>query len=259
MGQTRSRMVVWLLLASSAVAQQRLSGVTVPGSWSFDVASIRAGAPERRTRVLRHPDDTEYVAQNVSLSTMVQYAFGVTEARVIGLPPQLETARFDVQAKGDVETDARWRRLNPDQQRVAKQTMMQGLLADRCKLAYHWETRELPVYVLVAAKGGAKLQQSDEQTVQAWTWREHINVEGGNTLERLAEELTRVAGRPVVNRTGLTGRYTLELEWAADEDGDADVPTLFTAIREQLGLRLEPERAMVEVVVIDHMELPTAN
>ena len=254
-------MAGWLLVAAAMGGQQapRQVGAMPAGQWAFDVASLRPGMPERRSRVFRHPEDTEYVGQNVSLSQMVQVAFGVTDSRVIGLPAAMEGARYDVQAKGDIDTDGRFRRLTPDQQRVAKQEMMQGLLADRCKLTFHWETRDLPVYALVADKRGAKLQSSDEQIVQAWTWRQHINVEGGNTLDRFAEELTRVAGRPVVNRTGLTGHYSLEFEWSADDDDDADTPTLFTAIREQLGLRLESQKAMVDVVVIDHMELPTPN
>ena len=68
-----------------------------------------------------------------------------------------------------------------------------------------------------------------------------------------------MAGRPVLNRTGLTGRYDIELDWSEDDDEGADVPTLFTAIREQLGLRLEATRAAVQVVVVDHIELPSEN
>ena len=246
-----------LLLAAGAAAQQKPAPA---GVWAFDVASIRpSGNPDRRTRQFRHPDDTEFVAQNTTLRALLQFAFGVSETRVIGLPAQLETARFDVQAKGDVETDAQFRKLNPDQARAAKQKMMQALLADRFKLAMHFETRELPVYALVVAHGGAKLQATDEQSTQAWGGRTHIYVEGGDTIGRFAEELTRVAGRPVLNRTGLTGRYDIELDWSEDDDEGADVPTLFTAIREQLGLRLEATRAAVQVVVVDHIELPSEN
>lgn len=231
-----------------------------PTSWTFDVASIRpSGNPERRTRIFRHPEDTEFVGQNVSLSALIQYAFGVSETRVLGLPPQLKAARFDVQAKGDVETDTRFHRLDPEQIRLAKQKMMQALLADRFKLATHTETREMPVYALVVAKGGAKLQPSEEKFGSAWTGWTHINVEGGDSLTRFAEELTRVAGRPVLNRTGLSGHYDIEVEWSDDDDEDSQMPTLFTAIREQLGLTLESQKAPVEVVVVDHIELPSAN
>ena len=208
---------------------------------------------------MRHPDDTELVAQNASLGALLQFAFGVSETRVLGLPAVLASARFDLQAKGDVVTDARFRKLNPDQQREAKQRMLQALLAERCKLAFHVETRELPIFALVVAKGGAKLQASDQKYTSGWGGRTRIEIEGGDTVGRLAEELTRVSGRPVLNRTGLTGSYDIEVEWAADDDEDADVPQLFTAIREQLGLVLEARKAPVDVVVIDHMEMPSEN
>jgi uncharacterized protein (TIGR03435 family) len=207
---------------------------------------------------MRHPDDTEFVAQNASLSALVQFAFGVSETRVIGLPGALASARFDLQAKGDSDTDARFHKLNPDQQREAKQRMMQALLVDRCKLSFHVETRELPVFALVA-KGKPKLQPSDQKFASGWGGRTRIEIEGGDTLTRFAEELTRVSGRPVMNQTGLTGSYDIEIEWAADDDEDADMPTLFTAIREQLGLALEPRKAAVDVVVIDRMEMPSEN
>jgi uncharacterized protein (TIGR03435 family) len=235
--------------------------VTLPGVWEFDVASIRpSGNPDRRTRMMRHPDDTEFVAQNASLSALLQFAYGVSQTRVIGLPSPLDAARFDVQAKGDVETDARFHKLNTEQMRIAKQTMLQALLAERFKLTVHFETRELPVFALVVAKGGAKFSASDQPTATAWGGRGHLDVEGGDTLARFAEELTRVAGRPVINETGLTGRFDIEMDWAADDDDDdIDAPKLLTAIREQLGLALESRKAQVEVVMVDHVEMPSEN
>ena len=236
-------------------------GGTLPDAWEFDVASIRpSGNPGRRTRVMRHPNDAEFVAQNASLHTLLEIAYGVSEPRVIGLPSSLESARFDVQAKGDVETDARFRTLNSGQMRIAKQQMLQALLADRFRLKVHFETRELPVFDLVVARGGPKLLSSDQVNASARGWRNHLDVEGGDTLTRFAEELTRVAGRPVLNQTGLTGRYDMEMDWADDDDDeDVDTPKLLTAIREQFGLALKPDKAQVQVVVVEHMELPSEN
>jgi len=257
-----------LMLAGGAAVAQRqpapadlTRAVSLPGAWEFDVASIRpSGNTDRRTRMMRHPDDTEFVAQNMSLIALLQFAFGVSQTRVIGLPAQLEAARFDVQAKGDVETDARFHKLNTEQMRIAKQKMLQALLAERFKLTVHFETRELPVFALVVARGGSKLSASDQATTTVWGGRTHIDVEGGDTLPRFAEELTRVAGRPVLDQTGLTGRYDIEMDWAADDDDDdIDAPKLLTAIREQLGLTLESRKAPVEVVVVDHMEMPSEN
>lgn len=260
-----------VLAAGAANAQRSLSrvdptghvvrGDAVPGVWEFDVASIRqSGNPDRRQRIFRHPDDMEFGAQNASLSALLQFAFGVSDTRIVGLPASVQAARFDMQAKGDADTDARFRKLTPDQQRTAKQKMMQGLLIDRCKLAFHIETRELPVYALVVARGGPKLNPSQQAETSGWGGRTHIEIEGGDTLSRFVEELTRVSGRPVLNKTGLNGKYDIEMDWAAEDDeDDSDVPGLFTAIREQLGLALESRKAEIEVVVVDHLELPSEN
>ena len=256
-----------LLLSCVAAVAQRSHAptdltqpVALPGVWEFDVASIRpTGVPDRRTRLYRHPEDVGFGGQNVSLQALVQFAYGVSETRVIGLPAQLATARFDLQAKGDAETETKYHKLNPELQRVAKQKMVQAMLAERCGLKVHFETRELPVFALVVAKSGPKLQKSEQVVSSGWGGWTHIEVEGGDTISRFAEELTRVSGRVVLNQTGITGHYDIELEWSNDDDDESDQPTLFTAIREQLGLALEPRKSMVEVVVVDRMELPSAN
>lgn len=243
-----------LLAAGMCAAQQAAE------PWVFDVASIRptlnAG---QRTRLMRHPDDAEFGGQNVPLTALLQFAYGVSASRILGLPARLEAARFDVQAKPDAETDARFRRLASAGQREAKQKMVQALLVERCGLKVHMETRELPVFALVVGRGGVKFGAADAQANAVWAGRTRITVEGGDSMARLAEELSRVSGRPVVDRTGMTGHYDIEFEWAADDDDDEDTPKLFTAIREQLGLQLEPQKAQVEVVVIDRMDLPSEN
>jgi uncharacterized protein (TIGR03435 family) len=151
--------------------------------------------------------------------------------------------------------------------------MEQSLLADRFKLKVHFETREMPVYALVVAKSGAKLnparneelsrvstlgsQQSSEMTAFGVTLGQFV----------VSPLLTGAAGRPVVDQTGLKGAFDFTLKWtpeqlspsAAAKEAGADVPSFFTAIREQLGLQLIPSRAPVEVIVIDHIEQPSAN
>jgi uncharacterized protein (TIGR03435 family) len=247
-----------LMTASAAGIQTAVE--TAPASFVFDVASIKPGSAERRTRIFRHPDDAEFGAQNVSLKALVQFAYGVTEDRVIGFPAGLQDAHFDVEAHPDLATAARFRALKPDESREAKQHMVQDLLAARCHLEVHRETRVLPVYALVVGRGGPKFGPSEDPNSN-WArggWN-HIEIEGGESMARLAEELSRVSGRPVVDRTGLTGRYDLELEWSDDDDEDSAAATLFTAVSEQLGLRLQAEKAPVDVVVVDHIELPSEN
>ena len=138
--------------------------------------------------------------------------------------------------------------------------MVQTLLADRFQLKLHQEIRTLPAYDLVLAKGGAKLQPTKSGDKSIGVSRKYFNGEG-LTMTSIAEELSKITGRVVVDKTGLNGRYDLKLRWTPDEAvaGDTDPPTLFTAIQEELGLRLESAKEPVPVLVIDHVDQPTPN
>jgi len=150
--------------------------------------------------------------------------------------------------------------------------MVQALLADRFKLVTHTETRELPIYLLVVSKDGPKLGalQTSENFVN--TGNHRIQVQMSNSVAVLAEELSEVVGRDVVDKTGIAGRYKLDLNWAADDQSVSSItgsvsvvptadtgPSIFTALQEQLGLKLEPGKGPVEVMVVDHVQLPTEN
>ena len=138
--------------------------------------------------------------------------------------------------------------------------MVPALLADRFHLALHQETRTLPAYDLVVGKGGAKLQLSKSDGRSIGTGRTHFKGEG-LSMTLIAEELSKISGRVVVDKTNLSGRYDLKLEWSSDDAaaGDNSAPSLFTAIQEQLGLKLESAKEPVPVLVIDHVELPGPN
>jgi uncharacterized protein (TIGR03435 family) len=138
--------------------------------------------------------------------------------------------------------------------------MVQALLADRFQLKLHTETRTLPAYDLVLAKGGSKLLPSESNGKSIGVSRTHFNGQGLG-MTSIAEELSKIAGRVVVDKTALTGRYDLKLQWTPDDGaaGDTDAPTLFTAIQEQLGLKLEPAKEPVPVLVVDHVEQPSPN
>jgi uncharacterized protein (TIGR03435 family) len=149
---------------------------------------------------------------------------------------------------------------------------MQKLLADRFKLLVHWETREMPVYELVVAKGGAKLPATTRKD-------ENMSSSFGNgkptgeglSAKDLAVVLTQVLsqelGREVVDKTGLSGKYDFTLRWTQDgvlgtdaASNGADVPpSIFTAVEEQLGLKLQPAKGPVQVLVVDDAEMPTEN
>jgi uncharacterized protein (TIGR03435 family) len=149
--------------------------------------------------------------------------------------------------------------------------MIQQLLADQFKLVAHTETRQLPVYALVVAnpKTGPKIQPAKDLNRSISLNNGQIKAEG-ITLEDLAQKLTRslsdVLGRVVIDQTGLTGRYDLTLKWTSDmttsttPNSEPDAPPdIFTAIQEQLGLKLESTKAPVPVLVIDHVEMPSEN
>jgi uncharacterized protein (TIGR03435 family) len=150
------------------------------------------------------------------------------------------------------------------------QGMFQQLLADRFKLKIHWETQDLPVYALVAAKKGPifhEWKDSDGSGTSASTGQFTAK---GMTMAEIAmastRELSQELGRVVIDKTGIDGRYNITLKWTPQTDGaegtapqpDAG-PSIFTAIQEQLGLKLESTKGPVQVLIIDHVEMPTEN
>ena len=190
----------------------------------------------------------------------MQWAYGMPERQILDGPSWLASTRFDIEATSDSETDSRLRGIASDQEREVKRRMVQALLAERYGLKLHRETRELPAYDLMLAKGGARLQPSQFNGKSINTGRTYFNGQG-LTMTLIAEELSQLAGRIVVDKTKLPDRYDLKLQWSPDDAPvtDNSAPSLFTAIQEQLGLKLEPAKEAVPVLVIDHVEQPSAN
>ena len=201
---------------------------------------------------------------NQTLQNMIQYAFNVRDFQVSGGPGWMRSERYDVTAKPE----------NGAHDAQMKQ-MLQSLLAERFQLRFHRETREGPVYVLLVGKNGSKLQPAAE------SYNSGINsgrsgdtgkstMKGTNiTTQGLAESLAARIGRPVIDKTGLTGKFDFDLAWVPDltlsaggadsPSPDASGPSIFTAVQEQLGLRLESQRGPIDILVIDRAEKPTEN
>jgi uncharacterized protein (TIGR03435 family) len=220
--------------------------------------------------------DGWFTATNVSLKNLLQYqAYGVPESRIFGGPKWISSERFDIEAKTDSATTDRLRTLARDQRRIQRQAMFQQLLAERFKLAVHWETRELPVYALVVAKKGPLLHPTKELDGHSGSSSNNgdLTVHGVTLVQMadvLTQELSSELGRVVIDKTGIQGRYDCALEWRRDTgrmsdgtDGSAaptdSGPSIFTAIQEQLGLKLESTKGPVQVLVIDHVEMPSEN
>jgi uncharacterized protein (TIGR03435 family) len=181
------------------------------------------------------------------------------ERQILEGPPWLASTRFDIQAKADIGDQTK--SLTSEQDRDLKHRMVQALFADRFHLKVHQETRTLPAYDLILAKGGSKLQPSQSNGKTVGTGRSHFDGQGLTTTI-IAEELSQITGRIVVDKTDLTGRYDLKLQWTPDgapATTEDSAPSLFTAIQEQLGLKLEPAKEPVPVLVIDHIDPPTPN
>jgi uncharacterized protein (TIGR03435 family) len=176
---------------------------------------------------------------------------------------------FDIDAKSGPGVDAQLRGLPLEEARRQKQLMVQALVADRFRLVAHQETREGVVFDLVVGKRGVKFQPSTIGGTTIDTGRNRMHIAGSDdTVAILVRELAQALGRVVLNRTGLVGRYDLTLRWTPD-DGPAAMlngapdpaapPEIFTAIQEQLGLKLEPAKGPVPTLVIDRVEMPSEN
>jgi uncharacterized protein (TIGR03435 family) len=256
----------------------------------FESVSIKPGEPRGAVHMLRMmytPDG--FVAADVTFRTVIEEAYGVQDNQIVGAPDWLNSATYDIEAKVD---KSELTKLSLDQRRVEAQAMLQALLADRIKLTLHRETKELPIYALVIAENGPKLQLAksggsytdgikDPEGRPMQTHRMLMQLDRGQIAgigaqgvspADFAQQLSRQLGRTVLDKTGLKGSYDFNLKWTPDEsrpskgiDGNPAPmprpagPSLFTAIQQQLGLKLESQKASMPVLVIDYIETPLEN
>jgi uncharacterized protein (TIGR03435 family) len=267
----RMRVAGFVALASLVVpglANMPLGAQAAAAAQTFDVASIHINNTETdgRHHIIDDPAESHFRTINLAVRDLIQFAYSLPASQILGGPPWIDYTTFDIDAKSDPLVDTQLRALPTEQALHRKQLMVQALLADRFQLKVHQETRQLPVYALVVAKDGPSFKPAkiNGTTVDAGRTRLHV-VGSGDTIGILARELAQVLGRVVLNRTGLSGRYDLSLRWTSDDAAavaasSPDVPPdIFTAIQEQLGLKLESTKGPVPVLVIDHIEQPSAN
>jgi uncharacterized protein (TIGR03435 family) len=265
-----SRMLATTVAAFFAIAILcvRAPAQAAAAPQTFDVASIHINNTETdgHHHIISDPGESHFRTVNLALRDLIQFAYGVPDSQILGGPTWLDSIMFDIDAKSGATVDAELRALPTEQARPQKQLMVQALLADRFRLKVHQETRLLPVYALVVAKDGPKFKPSQINDTTIDTFRARLHIAGSDdTIGILARELAQVVGRVVVNQTGLSGRYDLSLRWTPDDGAAAassspDVPPdIFTAIQEQLGLKLESTKGPVPVLVIDSVEMPSPN
>jgi uncharacterized protein (TIGR03435 family) len=174
----------------------------------------------------------------------------------VSVPPSaatggwIDSQRFDISAKSEGHGP-----VDKEQSNL----MLRQLLADRFGLVFHRETKELVVYSLVVGKNGPKLKEGGTEGPYLSGLAPGKLVGTRASMASLTRALSRSLGRPVKDETGLRGQYDFTLVWSPDDAADASGPSLFTAVQDQLGLRLESKKAPVETIVIDHLGTPSPN
>jgi uncharacterized protein (TIGR03435 family) len=263
----RNSLVVTALAAIGlAVPAHPQSGTTLSQSaqvntFAYDVVSVKphqAGDESWSSG----PSQDGYRAVNVTAPSLIQYAYVLTlPDQISGLPGWAADARFDIEAKMDEQTVAEFRKLSPEQQQEQRQLMMQTVLADRFKLKVHRETNNHPIYELVVAKSGCKLKESPAGEPQRMMIRNGRIVSHAVPVFNMISNLSYETGRIVVDKTGLTGDYDFTLNWTPEEQSGTDGagPSIFTALEEQLGLKLVPAMGPVDTIVVDRIEQPSPN
>jgi len=221
----------------------------------FDVTSVKPSRADGWQGIDTMPGRIQ--ANSITLTRCIRQAYGVGPHQLLGGPDWMASERWEIVARADRPVD--------DDDILMQ--MLRELLADRFKLALHRETRMLPAYVLEVDKKGPKMQRAeggDSDTEMHGGRGGPVTLEAKKTdMNRLAELLDWRMDRPVVNRTGLNGGYNFTLHWAPENlrnrDDKMDDVSIFTAVGEQLGLRLRTAKAPVEVLVIDHVERASEN
>ncbi|MEO6803236.1 MAG: TIGR03435 family protein [Granulicella sp.] len=246
--------------AASGAGQEEAAPVKLP---VYDVVSIKLNKTGSGSVSINTNGD-RYSGTNVPLKGLLQDAYDIKEDLISGVPGPIDSARFDVEAK-IVEPDAVvMKKLTGPQRRA----MVLPFLVERFQLKAHTEVKILPVYELVVVQGGPKFKPSADDKKHG----QHMSIQsnngsremtaGGVPMKDLASTLTNQVHRTVIDKTGLAGSYDLAMKWSSDEGTEAEtatVPGIFTALQEQLGLKLQPGKGPVETLVVDHVEMPSGN
>jgi uncharacterized protein (TIGR03435 family) len=252
-----------IVLAAGAAGQQ-----------AFEVASIKPNAANDNRAMIGMQPGGRFVATGITVKFLIGMAYNLRDFQISGGPGWITAERFDINAKPPEGSPAR---IPPEQIRE----MVKALLTERFQLKTRTESKEMPVYSLVVAKNGPKVKPAaapaEGRGGPGMIRMGRGQLDGnGMAMASLANQIATQVGRPVIDKTGLAGQYDIKLEWTPEPGhgggpfggppppdalppADSNGPTIFTAVQEQLGLRLEPAKGPVETLVIESISRPTEN
>jgi uncharacterized protein (TIGR03435 family) len=278
-------------IAGLAVANTRQEQSSTASKVEFEAASIklnRSGSSGHH----EHFTHGRLVAVNITVKSLIEDAYGVNDYQISGEPNWVDSDAYDIDAKMDDDAAAAFLKLPDEERAEQRKRIFQALLAERLGLNVKHETKDLPVFAMVVTKGGVKfsptkspaqLAGAPDSSADPNQPRRGVDVEGrgreytltgtGVKMSRLANALSdqpEVERRLVIDETGLTGEYDLALKWTQEKPTDireaggsavldTSWPSLFTALQEQLGLKLEAKKGPVDTIVIVHVERPSEN
>jgi uncharacterized protein (TIGR03435 family) len=245
----------------------KLPAMPADANPTFEVATIKPSKPDQPGKMFG-VRGARFTTINTTLGDLIKFAYDIQDKQILDGPPWLETDKFDIAAQPDIPGTFTDKQLK---------SMVQKLLADRFQLKFHKDNKELSAYVLTVSKTGSKLKKSEgDPTGLPGLWFRQLGVltVTNATMSDFSHLMqSAVLDRPVVDQTGLEGRWDFLLKWTPDESQFAGMgvkvppptdaadapPPLFTAIQEQIGLKLEAGKAPVPVLVLDHVEKPSEN
>jgi len=246
----RAQLACFMVASWFGSTIQAQPGGVVP---EFDVSSVKANHSENERGSMQMTKGSLTIA-NAPLAKIIGAAFGISEDRdayLLAGPAWMTAEKYDVIAKFPAATP-------PDQVRL----MLQALLRERLGMRFHREMREVPAYALVVAKSGLKARAAAEGSAGGFRRGPGHLESRASTMATLADKLSQQSDRPVVDKTAVSGSYEFVIDWTPDEmqNGGQAGTSLFTAIQERVGLKLEARKEPMEVVVIDSVEkLPSEN
>ncbi|MGA8938688.1 MAG: TIGR03435 family protein, partial [Acidobacteriaceae bacterium] len=233
----------------------------------FEVATVKPSAPDEQGKGFLVRGD-RFITINTTLDDLIKFSYDLQDKQILNSPPWAATDKFDIAAQPDIAGMPNNKQLK---------SMVQKLLADRFQLKFHRDTKELSAYVLTVGKGGPKMEKNNSApgSLPGLFFRAlgALTVTNATMPDFCGLMQSAVLDRPVVDHTELAGKWNFLLKWTPDQsqfggmgikvpppsDAADAPPPLFTAIQEQIGLKLEAGKAQVGVLVLDHAEKPSGN